>query len=807
MAGQPIEDEEFALSTLSKWRQYKPTIVAATRDLAVTDFGRLLIIEGNGININLPVSLPRSGALRVSKKVAADVCRITCAITPNPVINLETKEATNSDIRFDGAAGEPAQYVDLYYDLEDNQWFYTPVIQQGMFDGYPTSIGGHSAKYNQQAELQAARFRMPLGDGSGGFGGIGSLGGEWNFFFANEAATLGMRLSLGSLAELTKVISLSAHLLSLQKGSNADNLIVSTKNTPYANDEAAGAAGVPFGGIYLHATNEFRVRLPVDGGGGSDDDYLLPALYLATGNSLTNGAPNYIPLISITDGVSDQDAMGDLNEDQFAVEGRTLKAHFLDANWLNKVQSQAWTHFILQGLSTEAAGAGYADFISYGRQMASAIYSANPNARIILYATPAYNAANAVGGNPNIYPGTFASPEDMYEQVVSGYEDLRDAIIADNPTAYPAKVAYFTTLARGLGAGLLASHPSARAFQLQPDGLHYNHNGILLLGFFFYSLITGRDATPYAAAVAASLSLSPTLSVTDISTWAFRYAVFGRLPVLIMTHPSDQTVDSGDPASFSVGAIGTGALSYQWKKNGVNISGATASTYNISSADPADNGAAITCAVTNTEGTVISQAAVLTVASPGPSITPIFINFTRAPGAGNNILFPTHDAVNYWNNLNAISDTDLGVIGTTYALIDRTNVASGITAELLQKGTGCNAAGPLSQLGYPDYASQVSWIGDVANPIKLKLTGFNPGQAYKFEAGGWRNAGDVRTVNHAYAGGTSGTASYNAGTNLVALASYIAVADGGGEIELTFSVGAPNVPGFHYTGMLKISSP
>jgi hypothetical protein len=61
---------------------------------------------------------------------------------------------------------------------------------------------------------------------------------------------------------------------------------------------------------------------------------------------------------------------------------------------------------------------------------------------------------------------------------------------------------------------------------------------------------------------------------------------------LITTQPSNVRVASGSPASFSVVAnAGGAALSYRWFRNGTEISGATASTYSLSSTANADNGA------------------------------------------------------------------------------------------------------------------------------------------------------------------------------------------------------------------------
>ena len=79
----------------------------------------------------------------------------------------------------------------------------------------------------------------------------------------------------------------------------------------------------------------------------------------------------------------------------------------------------------------------------------------------------------------------------------------------------------------------------------------------------------------------------------------------------ITTQPKSQTVNEGDSVTFSVTATGTG-LKYQWKKGGSNISGATSSTYKISSAKSSDAGS-YTVTVSNSAGSVTSSAATLTV--------------------------------------------------------------------------------------------------------------------------------------------------------------------------------------------------
>lgn len=87
-------------------------------------------------------------------------------------------------------------------------------------------------------------------------------------------------------------------------------------------------------------------------------------------------------------------------------------------------------------------------------------------------------------------------------------------------------------------------------------------------------------------------------------------------PVVIQSHPADQTVETGASASFSVSATGT-ELSYQWRKSGEAIPGATTASFTIASASEADAGS-YDCVVSNPATTDTSTAAVLTVVPVTP---------------------------------------------------------------------------------------------------------------------------------------------------------------------------------------------
>jgi Immunoglobulin domain len=83
----------------------------------------------------------------------------------------------------------------------------------------------------------------------------------------------------------------------------------------------------------------------------------------------------------------------------------------------------------------------------------------------------------------------------------------------------------------------------------------------------------------------------------------------------ITTQPANETVTAGQAATFSVVANGLPSPTYQWRKNGASISGATSTSYVTSATVLADGGAMFDVVVSNSAGSVMSAAATLTVNS------------------------------------------------------------------------------------------------------------------------------------------------------------------------------------------------
>jgi hypothetical protein len=142
------------------------------------------------------------------------------------------------------------------------------------------------------------------------------------------------------------------------------------------------------------------------------------------------------------------------------------------------------------------------------------------------------------------------------------------------------------------------------------------------------TLINGATNTSYTTPATTpndngALFTVVVTSGTSTSTSNSVTLTVNAAPPSISTQPQSQSVTAGQTATFTVVASGTAPLSYQWKKNGTTLSGATSSSYTTPATTTADNGASFTVTISNTAGNVTSQAAILTVAAAAvaPSIT------------------------------------------------------------------------------------------------------------------------------------------------------------------------------------------
>lgn len=89
-------------------------------------------------------------------------------------------------------------------------------------------------------------------------------------------------------------------------------------------------------------------------------------------------------------------------------------------------------------------------------------------------------------------------------------------------------------------------------------------------------------------------------------------AVLG--PPLITTQPANANIDRGQTATFSIAAQGPATLAYQWRKNGIAITGATSTKLTVANAKDSD-ATSYDCIVSNGYGRTASAPAILSFAS------------------------------------------------------------------------------------------------------------------------------------------------------------------------------------------------
>lgn len=242
--------------------------------------------------------------------------------------------------------------------------------------------------------------------------------------------------------------------------------------------------------------------------------------------------------------------------------------------------------------------------------------------------------------------------------------------------------------------------------------------------------------SPYPTAATAS-SLNVAVTGTGGSKVIFAMAAEGTdrelfiadpslvsFPVVpgISAQPGTQSITIGNPVNFNVTATGSG-LTYQWQKNNVNISGATASSYSIPSVIDTDAGD-YKVIVTGTCGQLTSNPATLTVIATTPANPPsalayapttnsIGVSFTAASGSPTGYLVLRREGS---------APTEVPVDGTTYTAGTLFGTSKVVSAGASTSGidTGLAAA---TQVFYAIYSYNGG--GSLIKYLSTPLTGFS----------------------------------------------------------------------------------
>ena len=216
-----------------------------------------------------------------------------------------------------------------------------------------------------------------------------------------------------------------------------------------------------------------------------------------------------------------------------------------------------------------------------------------------------------------------------------------------------------------------------------PLSCQWQKNGVNISGATGASYTTPGTTTSESGSRFAVVVKNTRGTVTSAAATLTVNAVAPR----ITTSPTNHTVTAGQTATFTVVATGTAPLSYQWQKNGVNISGATGASYTTPGTTTSESGSRFAVVVKNTRGTVTSAAATLTVNAVAPRITTSPAN--RAVTAGQTATFTVVAAgtapLSYQWQKNGVNI--VGATATSYTTPGTTTSESGSRFAVVVKNT------------------------------------------------------------------------------------------------------------------------
>jgi len=137
------------------------------------------------------------------------------------------------------------------------------------------------------------------------------------------------------------------------------------------------------------------------------------------------------------------------------------------------------------------------------------------------------------------------------------------------------------------------------------------HNQIKAYSGFFLEPVTGHQvSTSY---LRLCLRHGSTDRVVSIPAFLISTAPTSGSTPIIISQPLGQAVTAGAIVTFRVAVGSLTAVTYQWRKNGLDLTGQTTATLVIPKIETGDQGL-YSVAVSNANGATVSAAAALTVA-------------------------------------------------------------------------------------------------------------------------------------------------------------------------------------------------
>jgi len=211
------------------------------------------------------------------------------------------------------------------------------------------------------------------------------------------------------------------------------------------------------------------------------------------------------------------------------------------------------------------------------------------------------------------------------------------------PAGALAQATSVTVAQTGAGAPALPAGDTdvGALFALTPHGTTFAVPATIRVPFDASRLGAGEtpmlwktNATQTGWEQVAGATVSGNLMQAQITSFSWVVIRTPLFPPAIGVQPGPRSVTEPATATFAVGAtsfINSGPLSYQWRRNGAPIAGATGPTYTTGpTAMAADNGALYSVDVSNSVGTTASGTAALTVSTAPITTAALSVTVTPA---------------------------------------------------------------------------------------------------------------------------------------------------------------------------------
>jgi hypothetical protein len=236
---------------------------------------------------------------------------------------------------------------------------------------------------------------------------------------------------------------------------------------------------------------------------------------------------------------------------------------------------------------------------------------------------------------------------------------------------------------------VVASGTPAPTYQWQNAATNANISGATAASYTITPTSTAESGSTFRVVVANSAgnmtSATATLTVNPAA-----------VAPSIVTQPMSQTVNAGQPVTFTVVASGTPAPTYQWENAATkaNIPGATSASYTIATTTAGESGSTFLVVATNSADSINSVTVTLTVNSApvAPSIVtqPVSQTVTAGQPVTFNVVATGTPAPTYqWQN--AATQANIpGATSASYSIAQTTTAESGSTFDVVVTNSAGN---------------------------------------------------------------------------------------------------------------------